>query len=81
MLAAIIVIIILALQQSNGSGAGSKGDGEATTGPPNEPASSTLGTVKNRGNLTCGVVEYAGLSAQDSSGTWSGFEVDLVSES
>jgi hypothetical protein len=78
LLAAIIVIIVLALNQSTSS------ETKAATKPPVVPTNpsvpKTLDLIKARGILACGVVPYAGFSMLDNStGSWSGFEIDLVS--
>jgi ABC-type amino acid transport substrate-binding protein len=47
---------------------------------PDSPWQSTLSIVQTRGSLVCGVVENPGFSMfNNTTGEWSGFEVDLVS--
>ncbi len=80
LLAAIIVIIVLALNQSTSSGTKSNEETNSGSSPNNAPVPTTLDLIKARGNLACGVVPYAGFSMLDNSTeTWSGFEIDLVS--
>src|SRR5690606_3711855 len=50
----------------------------ATLGSAAVAQAGTLDTVKERGNLTCGVSQgLLGFSAKDDAGKWSGFDVDF----
>lgn len=50
----------------------------ATLGTAAAASASTLDTVKQRGNLACGVSQgLLGFSAADANGKWSGFDVDF----
>jgi hypothetical protein len=78
---AVAVVVVTTVTQRNTSAVApgnslQKNTGEAAKRSPDQ---STLDFIRIRGSLVCGVVENPGFSIfNDTSGEWSGFEVDLV---
>jgi hypothetical protein len=71
---AVAVVVVTTATQRNTS-AVAPGNSDAKRSPDQ----STLDFIRIRGSLVCGVVENPGFSIfNDTSGEWSGFEVDLV---